>query len=35
MGKGVKSIESDYKWHGKVPDLGDVEKFLREIDIEY
>jgi len=32
MGKGVKSIENNYKWHGKVPGLDEVEKFLREIE---
>lgn len=32
MGKGVKSIENDYKWHGKVPDLSEVEKFVKEIE---
>ncbi|MCK4677339.1 MAG: transketolase, partial [Bacteroidales bacterium] len=32
MGKGVKSIENNYKWHGKAPDLSEVEKFVKEIE---
>lgn len=32
MGKGVRSIEDDYRWHGKVPSKDEVETFLNEID---
>jgi len=32
MGKGIKSIENDYRWHGKVPSPGQVEDFLRQIE---
>jgi transketolase len=32
MGKGINSIEDDYKWHGKVPRKEDVENFCNEID---
>jgi transketolase len=32
MGKGVKSIENDYTWHGKAPDVQQAEEFIREID---
>jgi len=35
MGKGVKSIENDYKWHGKAPDKEQAEKFLKELENEY
>lgn len=31
MGKGVKSIENDNKWHGKVPSKDDLDKFLNEL----
>ena len=31
MGKGVKSIEGDYHWHGKVPTKEQVEGFLIEL----
>jgi len=31
MSKGVKSIEGDYKWHGKVPAKEQVEGFIGEI----
>ena len=33
MGKGVKSIEGDYRWHGRAPGEEEVEKFLREIEM--
>jgi transketolase len=33
MGKGVKSIENDNRWHGKPPGLNEVEDFIKEIDI--
>jgi transketolase len=32
MGKGVKSIENDYRWHGKVPDKEQAISFLKELD---
>jgi transketolase len=31
MGKGVKSIEGDYRWHGKAPTKEELEKFLGEL----
>ncbi|MFH0866436.1 MAG: transketolase [Bacteroidota bacterium] len=31
MGKGVKSIEDDYRWHGKPPTKEEAEKFIDEI----
>ncbi len=31
MGKGVKSIENDNKWHGKVPDKMQLEAFIKEL----
>ena len=31
MGKGVKSIENDYKWHGKVPTKEQLTDFLNEL----
>jgi len=32
MGKGVKSIEGDYRWHGKAPNQSETENFIRQID---
>jgi transketolase len=32
MGKGIHSIENDYRWHGKVPAPQQVVEFLRELD---
>lgn len=32
MGKGVKSIENNFRWHGKPPTLEEVSKFLLELD---
>jgi transketolase len=32
MGKGVKSIEGDYRWHGKAPSMLQAEEFLMELD---
>ena len=32
MGKGIKSIENDYLWHGKVPSPDQVEDFLKQIE---
>ena len=31
MGKGVKSIENNNKWHGKVPSKEELPKFLAEL----
>lgn len=31
MGKGIKSIEGDYHWHGKVPNADQSVDFLREL----
>lgn len=31
MGKGVKSIEGDYTWHGKAPNQKELEAFLKEL----
>lgn len=30
-GKGVKSIEMDYKWHGKAPKADEAEKMVAEL----
>ena len=35
MGKGVKSIEGDYRWHGKPPGKDELEGFLRELEDGY
>lgn len=35
MGKGVKSIENDYMWHGKAPSKEQAEKFLIELNESY
>jgi transketolase len=32
MGKGIKSIEDDYRWHGKVPLPDQVDDFLKQIE---
>jgi len=32
MGKGVKSIEGDYKWHGKAPSLEEAKVFINELE---
>lgn len=35
MGKGVKEIEGDYRWHGKAPDSVQVQRFLEQIAAYY
>lgn len=32
MGKGVKSIQDDYKWHGKAPSKEQLDKFIEELN---
>jgi len=32
MGKGVSSIEGDYRWHGKIPDAQQLELFIHELE---
>jgi len=32
MGKGVKSIEGNYKWHGKAPTKEEALDFIKQID---
>lgn len=32
MGKGVKSIENDYAWHGKTPNKEQLKQFLAELE---
>lgn len=32
MGKGVKSIENDYHWHGKAPDKKQAHAFMNELE---
>jgi transketolase len=33
MGKGVKSIEGDYRWHGKAPGREQAEGFIQELEL--
>jgi len=35
MGKGIKSIEGDYRWHAKVPSKVQLESFLKELSEYY
>ncbi len=35
MGKGVKSIENNCKWHGKVPDKQQLYSFIEELYKQY
>ncbi len=32
MGKGIKSIEDDYHWHGKVPSKENMKEFILELN---
>lgn len=32
MGKGVKSIENDYNWHGKAPSIEQLNDFINQIE---
>ena len=34
MGKGVKTIEDDYRWHGKAPSPEEAEDFIKQIEDE-
>jgi transketolase len=31
MGKGIKEIEGDYKWHGKAPSKEEAERFIQQL----
>ncbi|MEW6134559.1 MAG: transketolase [Bacteroidales bacterium] len=35
MGKGVREIEGDYRWHGKAPDAQQAQLFLEQIAAYY
>ncbi len=35
MGKGIRSIEGDHKWHGKAPSRDEEVSFIREIKERY
>ena len=35
MGKGIHSIEDDYKWHGKAPTKNQAKEFIKEIEDHY
>jgi transketolase len=32
MGKGVKSIEDNYRWHGKAPAAEEADRFIKEVE---
>ena len=32
MGKGIRQIEGDYRWHGKVPSIEQAGEFIGEIE---
>lgn len=31
MGKGIRSIENDYGWHGKAPSAQEADEFIRQL----
>lgn len=31
MGKGIKTIENDYGWHGKAPSTEEADEFIRQL----
>lgn len=33
MGKGLKEIEGDYRWHGKAPNKEEAARFIKALDI--
>ena len=33
MGRGVKSIEDDYRWHGKAPSKEEAEDFIKQLSV--
>ncbi|MGD0711066.1 MAG: transketolase [Bacteroidales bacterium] len=33
MGRGVKSIEDDYRWHGKAPSKEEAEDFIKQLKV--
>ncbi|OFX90329.1 MAG: transketolase [Bacteroidetes bacterium GWF2_33_16] len=35
MGKGVKSVENEFSWHGKAPSTKQAEEFLLELNDSY
>jgi len=34
MGKGIKTIEDDYRWHGKAPTVDQVNNFIMQVENE-
>jgi transketolase len=35
MGKGVKPIEDDYRWHGKAPGKAEAKEFIKYLNSNY
>ncbi len=35
MGKGIPSIEDDYRWHGKAPTAREAVNFIKELEANY
>jgi hypothetical protein len=31
MGKGVKAIENDFRWHGKTPNQKEAQDFISSL----